>query len=92
LAYVYENVPQNEKLISLLDYFVEQLTENQNVPIEMWNINKERHRTTMQSKVGIPNHRALLESISLLRAQNLKEEGDLLSGDPSQKRRKPYVK
>jgi hypothetical protein len=99
VAYVHENIPQDEKLTLLLDYFVEQLMENQNVPIEMWNINKERQRTTMQAKVGISNHRALEESSGILLVHNLKEEGDLVSwqlksketGDPSQKR-KPYVK
>jgi hypothetical protein len=100
LAFVHENIPQDEKLSLLVDYFLEQLMENQNVPNEMWNINKERHSTTMQAKVGIPNHRALEESSSILLVHNLKEEGDLVSwqlkskepGDPSQKRRKLYVK
>ena len=45
MAYNHENIPQNEKLIVLLDYFVEQWLENQNVPTEMWNTNKHRHRT-----------------------------------------------
>jgi hypothetical protein len=35
---IMDSVPQNEKLTSFLDYFVEQWMENQNVPIEMWNI------------------------------------------------------
>ena len=45
-----ENFPQNEKLALFLDYFVEQRMENQNVPIEMWSINKHQHRT--KSAVG----------------------------------------
>jgi hypothetical protein len=45
LLMILENVPQNEKLTLFLDYSIQQLMENQNVPIEMWNINKHRHRT-----------------------------------------------
>jgi len=37
-----ENFPQNEKLTLFLDNYVQQLMENQNVPIETWNINKHR--------------------------------------------------
>jgi hypothetical protein len=44
VTYVHEKVPQNEKLSLLLDYFVERWMKNQNVPIEMWNINKHWHR------------------------------------------------
>jgi hypothetical protein len=43
---ILENVPQNEKLTLFLDYYIQQLMENQNIPIEMWNINKHRHRTS----------------------------------------------
>jgi len=39
------NVPQNEKLTLFLDYYVQELMQNQNVPIDMWNIKKYRHRT-----------------------------------------------
>ena len=42
---IMENVPQNEKLTLFLGYFVKQWMENQNVPIEVWNIKKHRHRT-----------------------------------------------
>jgi len=42
---IMENVPKNEKLTLFLDYFVEQWIESQNVPIEMWNINKHGYRT-----------------------------------------------
>jgi hypothetical protein len=38
VAYDHESVPENEKLILLLDYYVKQGMENQNVPIKMWNI------------------------------------------------------
>jgi hypothetical protein len=51
LLFVIKYVPQNEKLTSLLDYYAQQLMENQNVPIEMWNINKYRHRTNNSVEV-----------------------------------------
>jgi hypothetical protein len=41
---IIKNVPENEKLTLFLDYYFKQLMENQNVPIEMWNV---------QSRVGI---------------------------------------
>jgi hypothetical protein len=53
---IMENVPQNEKIISLLHYFVEQLTENQDVTIEIGN--KHRRGPGVQSGVGIPNKTA----------------------------------
>ena len=40
----HSNVRQNEKLIFFLDYHVQKLTENQNVPLDMWNIIKHQHR------------------------------------------------
>jgi hypothetical protein len=40
-----ENVPQDGELTLFLDYSVQQLLENRNVPIEMWNVNKHRYRT-----------------------------------------------
>ena len=42
---IMENVPQNEKLTLFLDHYVQQLLENQNVPIETWNIYKHRSWT-----------------------------------------------
>jgi len=33
------------------NYFVEQWMKNQNVPIEMWNVNKYRHRTNNADEV-----------------------------------------
>ena len=36
---VMENVAQNEKLTLFLDYYIQQMMENQSDPIEMWNIN-----------------------------------------------------
>jgi hypothetical protein len=35
---IVKNVPQNEKLALFLDYYVQQLLENRNVPAEMWNV------------------------------------------------------
>ena len=40
---IMENVPQNEKLTLFLNYYVQELMQNQNVPIEMWNIDKHQH-------------------------------------------------
>jgi hypothetical protein len=42
---IMENIPQNEKLTLFLDFHVEQLMESHNIRMEMWNINKRRHRT-----------------------------------------------
>jgi hypothetical protein len=42
---VMENVAQNEKLTLFLDYYIQQLMQNQKDLIEMWNINKHRYRT-----------------------------------------------
>jgi hypothetical protein len=52
---IMENVPLSEKVTLFLVYYFQQLMENQNVPIEMWNLNKHRKGTTKQSRVGIPN-------------------------------------
>jgi hypothetical protein len=41
---IMENVPQSEKLTLFLDYYVQELMQNRDVPIEMWNINKYWHR------------------------------------------------
>jgi hypothetical protein len=35
---IMQNAPQNDKLTVFFDYYVQQLMENQNVPIEMWNV------------------------------------------------------
>jgi len=53
---IMENIPQNEKITSLLDNSVEQLLENQNIPIEVGN--KHRRRLAVQSGVGIANKTA----------------------------------
>jgi hypothetical protein len=98
-----ENFPQNEKLTLFLDYFVEQWMENQNVPIEMWNINKHQHKTNN----AVEGCNSKLHSIIgkqqpkvFLLVQKLQEQAELvtwqlLSKDPEkpgQKRRKVYVK
>ena len=49
-----ENVPQNRKLTLFLDYYVQQLLENRNVPTEMWNVNKHRY-----TQLSIPTHAQL---------------------------------
>ena len=53
---IMENVPQNGKITSLLDYFVEQLIENQNVPIEVGN--NHRRGPAVQAGVGIASKAA----------------------------------
>jgi hypothetical protein len=59
-----ETVPQNEKITSLLDYFVEQLMENQNVPIEVGN--NHRRGPGVQAGVGIANKTASEEGNILM--------------------------
>jgi len=43
---IMENLPQNEKCPLFHHYFVYRWMENQNVPVDTWNINKHRHRTS----------------------------------------------
>jgi len=77
-----ENVPQNEKLTLFHDYFVKHWMESQNVPIEMWNINKHRHMTNnavegwnskLNSMIGKQQ-----PNVFLL-AQKLQEKAELVS-------------
>jgi len=42
---VMQNVAQNDKLTLFLDYHIQKVMENQNDPIELWNINMHWHRT-----------------------------------------------
>jgi len=77
--------------------------ENQNVPIEMWNVNKHRLRTNkaLEGWNSKPNNiiRKQLPKV-FLQVQKVKEEAELVywqpkskeSGDLGQKRRKIYVK
>ena len=53
---IMENVPQSEKITSLLDYSVEQLMENQHVTIEVGN--KYRRGPAVQAGFGIANKTA----------------------------------
>jgi hypothetical protein len=41
-----ENFPLNEKVTLFLEYYFQQLTENQNVPIEVWNLHKHRKKNS----------------------------------------------
>jgi hypothetical protein len=74
--------------------------ENQNVPIEMWNMMKHRHRTNNAVEGWNSKLKSLIgkqQPNVLLRVQKLKEEGELVSwhmkseelgGLPGQKRKK----
>jgi hypothetical protein len=96
---IMEHVPQNEKLILFLHYFVEQWMENQNVSIDMWNINKHWHWIDS----AVEGWNSKLNNIIgkqqpnvLLLVQKLKQAAELLPGrqkskepgEPGQKRRK----
>jgi len=98
---ILENVPQNEKLTLLPDYYIQQLMENQNVPIEMWNISKHRQRTNnavegWNSKLNSTIGKQKLNVC--LQLQKLKEAVSILATEikgtvkPGQTRRKTYVK
>jgi hypothetical protein len=77
--------------------------ENQNVPIEMWNINKQRHRTNSAVEGWNSKLNTIIgkqQTNVFLLVQTLKEEAGLVSwqlkskepGEPGQKRRKIYVR
>jgi hypothetical protein len=79
---IMESVQENEKLTLFLDYFVEKWMENQNVPIEMWNIQQHRHRTNN----AVAGWNSKLNSIIgnqqpnvVLLVQKLKEDAELVS-------------
>ena len=95
---IVENAPQKEKLTLFLDYYFQQSMENQNVSIEMWNINKHRHRINN----AIEGWNSKLNCIMwkqqpnvVLPVQKLDEETELVSwqlqckhtGEPGRKRR-----
>lgn len=42
---IMEDVPQDEKVLAFIDYFVNQWMDNPNIPIQMWNVLGQRHRT-----------------------------------------------
>lgn len=43
--YIMSICPKNEKLQLFVDYFVNQWMDNDNIPIELWNVHGQRHRT-----------------------------------------------
>jgi hypothetical protein len=97
------NVQQNEKLTLFIDYFVRQKIANQNVPIEIWNTIKFRHRINktdegwnsklnsiigkQQSNVFSAGTEIKTEREVGILATEIKEPGE-----PGQKRRKTCVK
>jgi hypothetical protein len=100
---IMENIQQNKKLTLFIDYCTQQWMENQNVPIEMWNTNKHRHR----SNNSVEAWNSKLSSVIgkqqpnlFLLVQRLNGETDLVlwqvkskaSGQSDQQRRKTYVK
>ncbi|CAL1288591.1 unnamed protein product [Larinioides sclopetarius] len=42
---IMERAPQHEKLSEFIDYFIEQWMDNPLLPIALWNVNDQRHRT-----------------------------------------------
>ena len=83
-----ENITLSEKLTLFLDYYFQQLIENQNVPIEMWNVNKRRLRTNK----AVEGWNSKLNSVIgkeqpnvFLRVQKVKEETELVSWQPKSK-------
>jgi len=97
------DIRQSEKLTLFLDHYVQQWMENQNVPIEMWNINRRQHR----SSNAVEGWKSKLSCIIgkqqpniFLLVQRLKGEAELVPwqvkskefGQSDQKRRKTYVK
>jgi len=94
-----ENVPLNEKLTLFLYYYFQQLMENQNVPIKMWNINNHRLRTNKATKELQTKHhyrKATVQCVSAGTGSKRRSRvGILKSKEPrdiGQKRRKTCVK
>ena len=95
---IMKNVPQNEKLTLFLDYSVGQWMQNENVPIEMWNVNKRRRRTN-NGVAGWNSKRHRIvgkQRPNVFHVQKLKEEAEFMScqlrpkelGHPGQKQEK----
>ena len=97
-----ENVAYNEKLTLFLDYYVQQLMENQNVPIEMWNTNKYQRWANSE----VEGWNSILNSTGrkrrtkvFLKIHKLKEDAELVSwqlkskglGQPGQKTKKRHM-
>jgi hypothetical protein len=100
---IMESVPQNEKLTLFLDYFFEQWMENQNVPIEKWNIYQHGHRTNNADEGWNSKLNSIIgkqQPNVILLVQKLKEEAELVCwqmkskelGLADQKRKKAEVK
>ena len=81
----------------------EQWMENKNVPIEMWNINKHRHRTNSAAEGWNSKLKSVIakqQPNAFLLVQKLKEWAELVSwqlkskeaGEHGQKQRKTCVK
>jgi hypothetical protein len=93
-----ESVPQNGKLTLFIGYFVERWIENQNVPIQTWNINRHRHRTNSAAESWNSKLNSIIgkqQPNVFLLVQKLKD-GDLVSWqlkskEPDQPGQKTYV-
>lgn len=92
-----------DKLTRFIDYFVEQWMDNPNMPIKVWNVYGQRHRTNnaaegWNSKLNAITNRNQ-PNVHLL-VKILKEETQKVSfklksrelGDPGIKRKRAYVK
>jgi hypothetical protein len=100
---IMENVPLSDKVTLFLDYYFQQMMENQNVPIEMWNVNKCQLRNNKAVEVWnskLNSIRRKEQPHFFLQVQKVKEETELVSwqlkskepGDLRQKRTKTSVK
>ena len=79
---IVENVPQSEKVIWFRDYYIQQLMENRNVPVEIRNINKHWHRTNNAVEAWNSKLNSIIGKQQpgvFLQVQKLKEEAELVS-------------
>ena len=82
------NVPLCQKVTLFLDYYFQQLMENQNVPIEMWNVHKHRLRTNKALEDCNSKLNSIIgeqQPIVFLGVQEIKEEAELVSWQPKSK-------
>ena len=82
------NVPLCQKVTLFLDYYFQQLMENQNVPIEMWNAHKHRLRTNKALEDCNSKLNSIIgeqQPIVFLGVQEIKEEAELVSWQPKSK-------
>ena len=85
---IVENVPLSDKVTLFLDYYFQQLIENQNVSIEMWNVNKHRLRTNKADEGWNSKLNSVIgkeQPNVFLRVQKVKEETELVSWQPKSK-------